>query len=232
MIRRAEVTDAAAIAALEVAFPERERWSERTWAGELAASDRAGFVALAAAEITRSGYVPRPGTPRLGDGLPRMGDSGGDSLAWVGDVVDDWITRSGDETEADVPRSGDPPVTSRGGSVGHSGQDATLEPLIVGAALVQATCDMADLHRVVVTPHARRCGIARSLLDAGTSWAASRGATRMLLEVRPDNAAALGLYEGDGFGVIATRTDYYAPGVDCLVMEKPLARLAGAGGMR
>jgi len=92
--------------------------------------------------------------------------------------------------------------------------------------------DVADLLRVVVAPQARRGGVGASLVRAGLEWMAAQGAVRAMLEVRDDNAAALGLYRAFGFGVIATRADYYGPGADALVMglELPRAGAAEAGG--
>lgn len=91
---------------------------------------------------------------------------------------------------------------------------------IVAVALFQVVVETADLHRIVVDPDFRRAGLARQLMSAGISWAANARATRMLLEVRPDNVAAITLYQSLGFKEISRRRDYYAPGVDCLVMAR------------
>lgn len=40
----------------------------------------------------------------------------------------------------------------------------------------------------------------------------------MLLEVRPDNEAALRLYQRHGFAPVTTRRDYYGPDRRALVM--------------
>src|SRR5690606_16103439 len=93
---------------------------------------------------------------------------------------------------------------------------------LVGAAAFSCVADVADLNRVVVDPSHRRRGLAGRLLADGLAWARGRGARRMLLEVRHDNAAALALYAAHGFGRIAERTDYYAPGIHAVVMELPL----------
>ena len=89
---------------------------------------------------------------------------------------------------------------------------------LVAAATVQVVAGDADLHRILVDPAHRGRGLARELLAEMVSRA-SRCAGRMLLEVREDNAAALALYRGVGFEVIAGRASYYGPGVDALVME-------------
>jgi ribosomal-protein-alanine N-acetyltransferase len=61
-------------------------------------------------------------------------------------------------------------------------------------------------------------------LDALVAWAADRGTTAIMLEVRDDNTVAQSLYVSRGFAVIATRAKYYQPaGVDALVMRKEVS---------
>ena len=90
---------------------------------------------------------------------------------------------------------------------------------VLGAATFQLVGEVADLHRIVVGGPYQRGGLASMMLADGISWARTSGATRVLLEVRSDNEAALGLYRKYGFSVIAERVDYYAPGSDALVLE-------------
>jgi ribosomal-protein-alanine N-acetyltransferase len=54
----------------------------------------------------------------------------------------------------------------------------------------------------------------------GELWAA--GAQRLVLEVRPDNAAAIRLYERVGFTPRVLLSNFYAPGLDArrMVLEK------------
>jgi N-acetylglutamate synthase len=59
--------------------------------------------------------------------------------------------------------------------------------------------DWVGVHSVVVEPHARRQGLARTVLAGLLDWAASRGATTAWLHVEIDNAAAIALYEQIGF---------------------------------
>ncbi len=77
----------------------------------------------------------------------------------------------------------------------------------------------ADLDRIAVVPSSRGRGIAHALLNDLVDRARDLGADRMLLEVAADNAAAIGLYEANGFDTISTRAAYYPGGVDALVME-------------
>ncbi|MCC6497405.1 MAG: GNAT family N-acetyltransferase [Propionibacteriaceae bacterium] len=97
-----------------------------------------------------------------------------------------------------------------------------LEARIIGVATFSCVEDMADLHRVIVRPEQRGRGIGASLVRAGLDWANAVGARRMLLEVSPENHAAVALYRRLGFEPISTRRDYYAPGRHALVMLRPL----------
>ncbi|WP_375003771.1 GNAT family N-acetyltransferase [Aeromicrobium sp. CTD01-1L150] len=100
-------------------------------------------------------------------------------------------------------------------------------PLVVGDpprgwASILVAGDDADLTRIGVHPTARRTGCATALLVRAHDEARSRGATRMLLEVSPQNHAAVALYTADGFALVARRTAYYADGSDALVLERAL----------
>lgn len=102
---------------------------------------------------------------------------------------------------------------------------ATFQCIAAGHGPVAGGVD-ADLHRIVVAREHRGEGAAKRMVRAGMEWAAALGAERMLLEVREDNEAALGLYDGTGFRPIARRENYYGPGVHAIVMAAPLGELA------
>lgn len=78
----------------------------------------------------------------------------------------------------------------------------------------------ADIQTIAVAQTARGRGIARDLLGRLLATAAESGCSEVLLEVSADNADAIGLYESEGFEVIARRTSYYAPGLDALIMRR------------
>lgn len=88
---------------------------------------------------------------------------------------------------------------------------------LLGVVALVSTGDVTDLYRIIVSPAARRRGIADNLLREGFA----RVDTRVLLEVRDDNFPAIALYNKHGFTTISTRPDYYALGVDALIMERP-----------
>ena len=73
-------------------------------------------------------------------------------------------------------------------------------------------------------------GTGRALLGGLLDAADALGAT-VYLEVRTDNAPALGLYRSAGFVVVGTRRRYYASGADAHTMSRP-ARPAGGGDPR
>ena len=61
------------------------------------------------------------------------------------------------------------------------------------------------LNDLFVTSDARRCGIARALLDAAASFARDDGATWIMLETHRDNAAARALYGAAGWNEDASQ---------------------------
>lgn len=65
-------------------------------------------------------------------------------------------------------------------------------------------------------------GIGTLLLETLHELASLRGMTRMSLEVRRDNAAALSLYERLGYRMIGEKPDYYADFCDALVLQRSL----------
>ena len=94
---------------------------------------------------------------------------------------------------------------------------------LLGYAGLDHGGDVADVMTIAVAPRAQGHGFGRLLLDDLELRARSRGAVHVILEVRADNLAALGLYERSGYAVLSTRRRYYQPGdVDALVMRKSL----------
>lgn len=78
-----------------------------------------------------------------------------------------------------------------------------------GFALGRVSADEAELLTLAVAPATRRKGLGRALLQAFERTARARGATRALLEVAADNAAACGLYLGAGYAEVGRRPGYY-----------------------
>lgn len=81
----------------------------------------------------------------------------------------------------------------------------------------------ADVLTVGVVPQERGKGIARQLMALTTDWARIQGSTAMMLEVKVDNFAAIGLYESLGYSRLNIRPNYFGAGLDALVMRLELS---------
>jgi ribosomal-protein-alanine N-acetyltransferase len=92
---------------------------------------------------------------------------------------------------------------------------------VLGYAGLDHGGEVADVMTVAVAPQARGRGLGRLLLETLERRALEHGASHVMLEVRADNTAAIGLYERAGYALLSTRRRYYQPGdVDALVMRK------------
>ena len=91
---------------------------------------------------------------------------------------------------------------------------------IVGYAGITIYPPEAEVQTIAVAPWQQRHGTGRALLNTLIAEAAKRGCSRMLLEVRADNAAAISLYESFGFAINGRRRDYYGAGYDAVLMQR------------
>ncbi len=83
--------------------------------------------------------------------------------------------------------------------------------------------DTAQILTIATVPAAQRRGIGQTLLSALIEQATVRGAREVLLEVRVDNAAAIALYQRNGFTELRIRRGYYDLGrVDAREMRRAL----------
>jgi [ribosomal protein S18]-alanine N-acetyltransferase len=99
----------------------------------------------------------------------------------------------------------------------------TGEP-VAGVVSVQQVGAVAELNRIEVDPAYRRKDRGKALVSAAIEAAVAAQAEEMLLEVRHDNATALGLYARFGFTELARRAGYYAAGIDAVIMRLGLER--------
>lgn len=98
------------------------------------------------------------------------------------------------------------------------------EGVLASALLFQRSGSAtARLYSLATAAAARGRGLGRRLLAAVETAAAARGVQRIRLEVRRDNAAAVGLYEQAGYRRIAALPAYYDDGADAWRYEKNLA---------
>ena len=97
------------------------------------------------------------------------------------------------------------------------------EQSIVGYAGVFAPgAAEADILTVGVVPEHRGKGVAKALMAHITDWARAKGTTAMMLEVKIDNAEAIGLYETLGYSKLNIRKDYFGAGLDAQIMRLEL----------
>ncbi len=100
---------------------------------------------------------------------------------------------------------------------------AERDATVVGHAVISVVGEDAELQRIAAAPETRREGVATALLDGVRAAARDQGSTRLLLEVREDNTAALAFYERAGFTTLARRERYYRDGTTALVLQLSLA---------
>lgn len=110
----------------------------------------------------------------------------------------------------------------------QSGNECWLikrEHKVMAHGILSAAAGEAHLLNVCVAPDFQGEGLGRILVQHMLKCAASKGADRVFLEVRPSNRVAIRLYESMGFQHIGLRRGYY-PGVDgredALVLELSL----------
>lgn len=83
---------------------------------------------------------------------------------------------------------------------------------------VYHTVDELEILNIAVRADKRRCGFGRFLLNRALREAKKSGILKAVLEVRPSNTPARGLYEGLGFSKAGLRKGYYPDtGEDALV---------------
>ena len=80
---------------------------------------------------------------------------------------------------------------------------------IRGHAIMMVRAGEAHILNLCIEPDARRQGLAGRMLAELLEVAARTHARTAFLEVRPSNAAAIGLYEGAGFHEVGRRPNYY-----------------------
>jgi ribosomal protein S18 acetylase RimI-like enzyme len=96
-----------------------------------------------------------------------------------------------------------------GRGTGRKGEKTPQSPISASPRLrVSASAVTGRIYAVAVHPHGRGLGIGKALMLKMMDDLHARGAKRIFLEVRADNAAAIGLYHKLGF-VDAGNIDHY-----------------------
>lgn len=91
-----------------------------------------------------------------------------------------------------------------------------------GFLLGRIAAGEAELLTLAVDPAARRCGQGRDLVERFLAACVAQAAEVAFLEVASDNAAAAALYRATGWVPTGRRRNYYAAGVDAVVMRHAL----------
>jgi [ribosomal protein S18]-alanine N-acetyltransferase len=76
------------------------------------------------------------------------------------------------------------------------------------------------IYSIAVATQARGTGLGRRLLERLEAIARKHGLSEIRLEVRKDNAGAIGLYERAGYEIFVERAAYYEDGMDAWRMRK------------
>jgi ribosomal-protein-alanine N-acetyltransferase len=99
-----------------------------------------------------------------------------------------------------------------------------VERRVVGYSLIllRKSSPRARLYSIAIDPNQRGQGLGRVLLQESEKAAQARGASTMRLEVRGENARAIGLYERNGYRRFAVVLDYYEDGAPAWRFEKTL----------
>jgi ribosomal-protein-alanine N-acetyltransferase len=98
---------------------------------------------------------------------------------------------------------------------------------VVGYGIMSIAAAEAHILNLCVHPGSQRLGYGRRLLTALLLKAQQTQTSRVFLEVRPSNKAALALYESTGFERIGIRPDYYQADFgreDAVVLASTLSR--------
>lgn len=103
----------------------------------------------------------------------------------------------------------------------HRGQE---ESRLAGYILVlyRANSTRARIYSIAVDMRCRGFGVGEKLLAAGERQARREKRSVMRLEVRPDNVAAIRMYEKHGYTRFGVFTGFYEDGTDALRLEKLL----------
>ncbi len=91
---------------------------------------------------------------------------------------------------------------------------------LVGFTVASVIPPETELESIAVAREFQRAGVARRLFEALTDRLAAAGVTKVLLEVRASNDAALSLYRVLGFAETGRRNGYYALPVEDAVQMR------------
>jgi len=100
----------------------------------------------------------------------------------------------------------------------------TINGLVAGYLCLMSLFEEAQIMNITVSSQYRGKGLAQMLIEFAVKTAAEKGADNLVLEVRESNAAAISLYEKNGFVRYFVRKKYYEGLEDALLLEKSLKK--------
>ena len=96
---------------------------------------------------------------------------------------------------------------------------ALVDDQVVGYCGLYYLPPESDVQTIAVATDYQHQGIGSALFETMLQVARVQGCDHMMLEVSPDNPAAIAMYRKYGFEVIDERANYYGPGLSCFVMR-------------
>ena len=100
------------------------------------------------------------------------------------------------------------------------GESEAVPGVVAGFCMATQVAGICDLEVVVVSAASRGRRLGERLVSGAVAWGRGLGASRMELEVRAGNAAAIRLYERMGFRPDGRRPGYYhQPEEDAILMS-------------
>ena len=98
-----------------------------------------------------------------------------------------------------------------------------LDPAVLWAyCILFPAVDELHLLNITVSPQLRKLGLGKRMMAAIEGVAAQQKMSRIILEVRPHNIAALALYQKLGYQQIGVRKNYYPASPDTGAREDAL----------
>ncbi|MCB1828109.1 MAG: ribosomal protein S18-alanine N-acetyltransferase, partial [Coxiellaceae bacterium] len=82
----------------------------------------------------------------------------------------------------------------------------------IGFLVVHDKINECEIMNIAVLPQCQRKGYGQQLLAHAMAYAESKNFSRLCLEVRASNAAAISLYHAAGFIDVGLRKNYYPKG--------------------
>jgi ribosomal-protein-alanine N-acetyltransferase len=92
---------------------------------------------------------------------------------------------------------------------GYEAHCMWIDYSLAGYIIMMPVLDEYHLLNISIRADLQGQGMGRQLLQWGLGRGRSAGMQGMLLEVRPSNESARGLYESEGFKLVGTRKNYY-----------------------